>query len=153
MRILHAGTAIMAWLAGAALFGACEHDVDIDEPSAGPTFQTVSQRVFSDCALCHLGGAKSGGLSLEQYENIVTVKSLKKPEFSLIAPNDPDNSYILMKVRGDSRIDGSKMPPGSSLSREQIDHLEAWIKAGAPKAASGKPVSALYSGFSPAAAD
>ena len=53
-------------------------------------------------------------------------------DYQLIAPGDPVNSYLLMKVRGDERIVGDRMPPGMPLEAEQIALIETWIEAGAP---------------------
>ena len=60
------------------------------------------------------GNNPAANLSLRAEEiaaAIVDVPSAAKPDYKLIAPGDPVNSYLLMKIRGDG-IAGDRMPPG-----------------------------------------
>ena len=47
-----------------------------------------------------------------------------------IAPGDPSSS-LLVKAVSYTSID-LKMPPTGKLSDDEVDHLEAWIRMGAP---------------------
>ena len=76
------------------------------------------------CAVagCHAGGAPTGGLNLETYDNF------KKGGNSGAAfkPNNGKGSVIV------GRIDGGGMPPGGPpLKQAQIDLFINWIDAGA----------------------
>lgn len=50
----------------------------------------------------------------------------------LVAPGDPEASYLINKLTGVGMCFGSRMPKGSgSLSGGEIDIIRAWIGAGA----------------------
>ena len=102
------------------------------------TLARLSEEIFTPrCATsgCHSGTTRAAGLSLQAGDiaaAIVDVPSEAKPDYKLIAPGDPVNSYLLMKVRGDEGIAGDRMPPARALEAEQIALVEAWVEAGAP---------------------
>ena len=84
---------------------------------------------------CHSGTARAGGLSLQAEDiatAIVDMPSEAKPDYKLVAPGDPVNSYLLMKMRGDEGIAGDRMPPARALEEEQIALVEEWVEDGAP---------------------
>lgn len=92
-------------------------------------FSAEIQPIFnSSCIACHGG---SGGLSLDSpsYNQIVNVTSSRS--FLYISPSDPDNSYLLMKIEGDSRIAGSPMPLGGTLNATEKTLIRKWIEQGA----------------------
>ena len=94
------------------------------------------REVFAvSCAFsgCHSGGEPAAGLSLEGYfaGRIVGVASEQRSGFLLVDPGNPDESYLLMKVRGDDEIISQQMPPGNPLSAEQVEIIRAWIASGA----------------------
>jgi hypothetical protein len=67
------------------------------------------------------------------FANIVNVPSTEKPSLDRIEPSDPDNSYLYLKVIGDSSISGVRMPRGGAmLSQNLLDLLRDWIERGAP---------------------
>jgi uncharacterized membrane protein len=75
------------------------------------TFQNVYDKVFGpSCVSCH---GQSGGVNLQTYAN---------------AKNHTAAIYQATIVDG-------TMPPGDSLSSEQLGLLNAWIQAGAPEKA------------------
>jgi hypothetical protein len=50
----------------------------------------------------------------------------------LVAPNDPDNSYLIMKMEDAAGITGNRMPPaGAPISQPNIDQIRLWITNGA----------------------
>ncbi len=119
----------------AAYILSCEHDVagNSTKNTGTPTFTVVLQEVFEpSCGTCHLNGSNSGGLDLSAYANIVNVPSTEQAQFVRVKPNDPGQSYLYMKITGDSRISGSSMPLGGTLSQEKKDLVRSWIEAGAP---------------------
>ena len=94
------------------------------------------REVFAvSCAFsgCHSGGEPAAGLSLEGdfAARIVGVASEQRSGFLLVDPGNPDESYLLMKVRGDDEIISQQMPPGNPLSAEQVEIIRAWIASGA----------------------
>lgn len=102
------------------------------------TLAQVQAQVFTPvCSSCHRGG----GDSLPAVQNlsagasfaaIVDVASLQQPALMRVKPGDPDNSYLMRKVRGAAGITGSRMPQGGNeLSAAQLELLRSWIAAGA----------------------
>jgi len=103
------------------------------------TFTAVQQQIFNQsCAFsgCHGGSSPAEGMDLRSgaaYTNIVNVRSSQRSSLDRIEPSDPDDSYLYLKVIGDSSIDGVRMPRGGSpLSQDLIDLLRDWIERGAP---------------------
>src|SRR5688500_6319903 len=99
--------------------------------SAGVEFFEKHVRpVFVEhCHQCHSAEAEKvkGGLLLD------TKDALLKGGDSgpALVPGDPDKSLLIKAIRyGDENL---QMPPkGKKLTAEQIAHLEAWVKMGAP---------------------
>ncbi|HSL18231.1 MAG TPA: CHRD domain-containing protein [Methylomirabilota bacterium] len=103
------------------------------------TFTAVQTRIFNaSCAFaaCHAGSAPAQGMNLSEgsaYNAIVNVPSNQQPTRDRIEPNDPDASYLYLKVIGDPSISGGRMPLGNPpLDQERIDLLRDWIERGAP---------------------
>jgi len=119
----------------------CEHAGLVEpEPSGanGPTFTQLQDNIFSkSCALsgCHTGTFPPQGLNLTAglaYNNLVGVQSQEKQGVLRVAPGDPANSYIIMKITGAAGIAGGRMPLGRTpLSSEQIESIRLWIQSGA----------------------
>jgi hypothetical protein len=58
------------------------------------------------------------------------------PGLDLIEPGDPDNSYLYLKLVGDDRIEGARMPYNpltgeGELSESELGDILTWISAGA----------------------
>ena len=110
-----------------------------DDPDTNnPTLSQIQTRIFdTNCALsgCHAGGTPQLGLDLSagsSFSNIVNVASVEQSSLMRIAPGDPENSYLLQKIRGDMGISGARMPLGrSALSDEDIELVRQWIADGA----------------------
>jgi PKD repeat protein len=113
--------------------------ITVDDGSSGEaTFSAVQQQIFTpSCAFsqCHGGDSPSEGMSLmagDAYNEIVNVPS-NQSSLDRIEPNDPEASYLYLKVTGDSSISGARMPRGGApLSQQLIDLLRDWIERGAP---------------------
>ncbi len=112
---------------------------DGDDGGGAVTFSALQDDFFTPtCARagCHSSGASSGGLILSAdvaYGNLVDSPSQQQPQFNRVTPNEPDNSYLIKKLRGDLDITGSRMPAGGPfLTDEQIERFVSWIDAGAP---------------------
>jgi len=51
----------------------------------------------------------------------------------LVAPGDPEASYLIHKLEGRAGIAGDRMPQGGPfLSSADIAVIRSWIQAGAP---------------------
>jgi hypothetical protein len=50
-----------------------------------------------------------------------------------VEPGDPVDSYLYMKLLGDPRIAGDRMPLlGPPLEASDLERIRTWIEAGAP---------------------
>jgi len=103
------------------------------------TFTRVQNEVFNaGCAFsgCHGGSSPAQGLNLsagQSYNMIVNTPSAQQPSVDRIEPNDPEASYLYLKIIGDPSISGSRMPRGAPpLSQELMDLVRDWIERGAP---------------------
>ena len=108
-----------------------ENDQIID---VAPSFTEIQNNIFNQsCAFsgCHVSGGVNPDLSGNSYGNIVNRTS--STGINYISPNDPDNSYLLLKMIGSNGISGSRMPLNASpLPQSQIDAVIQWINDGAP---------------------
>ena len=99
------------------------------------TLAQVGEVFAVGCAIsgCHRGERPAADLSLEGdfAARIVGVASGQRPDRKLVDPGNPDDSYLLLKVRGDDSIVLQQMPPGEALPAEQMEIIRAWIAAGA----------------------
>jgi len=101
--------------------------ITVDSSGQVATFTEVQQQIFT--ASCAFSGCHGGSSPA----NIVNVASSEKPSLDRIEPSDPDNSYLYLKVLGDSSISGARMPSGGAmLSQDLLDLLRDWIERGAP---------------------
>lgn len=85
----------------------------------------------SSCYSCHAASAL-GDLRLDSREALL--KGGKSGP--AIVPGDPDKSLLLIAVRQSGSL---KMPMGGKLTKDQIEDLSKWVKAGATWPASAKP--------------
>jgi hypothetical protein len=100
----------------------------------GPlTLTTIETEIFArSCTSCHGGSSPSEDLDLEgrTYERLVNVPSAQAPNLMLVAPGDPDASYLYLKITGQAAV-GNRMPPLRGLSDDRIAFIESWILDGA----------------------
>ena len=116
-------------------------------PNLQPTFASIQQEIFNAtdasgrlaCTNCHsnVGRNPSGGMNLVSglsYASLVGVASTGKPGAVRVIPGDPENSYIIHKLEGQSDIVGVRMPRGNGpfLTEGQILVIKRWIANGAP---------------------
>ncbi len=108
-------------------------------PAPAVSFARDILPIFSGvggCINCHVGSFPSQGLNLtagQAFNNLVGVASQQRPNFRRVQPGNANDSYIVMKLTGDSRITGAQMPfGGRPLSAANISLIRAWINAGAP---------------------
>ena len=114
-------------------------------PNLEPTFSSIQQEIFSSgdssgrpaCTNCHNAiGSRFNGLDLSpavSYNNLVNVASRERPSVTRVLPNNPDASYLIHKLEGQSTIAGVRMPLGGPfLETGQIQIIRRWIEIGAP---------------------
>jgi hypothetical protein len=146
---------ILAWIAGAEFpdEGGTDTTGDAETTSTGgsggsgggsggdATFDADIWPILQMRCSCHLGGADealNGGLSFPMdgaYAALVDAPSIDVPSMDLVEPSDPDNSYLLHKLKGtQGEVGGAgvQMPTGSALESGEIKQIEDWIAAGAP---------------------
>src|SRR5436190_494133 len=107
----------------------------------------IQTKIFdSTCAtsFCHGAGAASGGLDLSDgaaYANLVGVlatnEAAKAANLNRVLPNDPADSFLLLKLEGTLAAgEGVPMPlVGGPLPASAIDTIRRWIAAGASETA------------------
>lgn len=131
-------------IASACGGGSSSDDTDEDADDDGgiePTLSSIQENIFTPtCARsgCHSATSASGGLSLaegDSFGELVGTASSEVPTLDRVEAGDPDNSYLLHKLRGTAGDVGgtdTQMPlNGSALSEDEIEAIEEWITNGA----------------------
>ncbi len=99
-----------------------------DNPSFAGDVQDIFERNGCTASGCH-GTFAASELSLAEgsaYAEIVNVPAVSE-DFLLVKPNDPQNSYVVIKVEGRHTV-GSRMPlAGVPLDDIDIANLRNWI--------------------------
>lgn len=103
------------------------------------TYEDIQVMIFDPLcsSSCHKGGAAPKGLSLEaaqSHRSLVGVPSQEVADMMRVAPGQPDESYLIVKVVAfDPRRVNLRMPRNGPpwLSNAQIQALRRWITAGA----------------------
>jgi hypothetical protein len=98
------------------------------------SFSDIVTVVKNSCvgSYCHGGGAGAFKLGADTVENdliknAVGVKSFNEPAFLRIAAGDPDNSYILLKLKG-THTTGGQMPQGGPyFDAPALKKFSDWI--------------------------
>jgi hypothetical protein len=103
--------------------------------------EIVDQILVPTCAtsFCHKPDPPPAApMSLEAdkaYADTVGVNSSQQPHLKRIAPGDPANSYLVIKLRAETAVEHgtTRMPLNKpQLSEDAIGQIEAWIARGAP---------------------
>jgi len=106
-------------------------------PSSGAaltaTFSSIQSVVLQPrCASHHNGGQSPDLRAGSAYASLVNVRSTQS-NLMLVAPGDPEASYLIHKLEGRAGIAGDRMPQGGPfLSSADIAVIRSWIQAGAP---------------------
>lgn len=103
-----------------------------------PELHCIQQFVFTPtCAFsgCHANPGAQLGMELYEgrtFMQIVGVPSVEDPNLLRIEPGNPDDSYLIRKIRGDPSIVEERMPFGGPyLTQEEIDVIVQWVLDGA----------------------
>ncbi|MFC2157933.1 DUF5777 family beta-barrel protein [Acidobacteriota bacterium] len=95
---------------------------------------SIDRMFIQNCSSvgCHSGQYPAAGLNLTKehfMSDLVDVRSKQLPSMKRVDPGHPQNSYLLMKLRGDKKIQGYRMPFGRDpLSPDMITFIEKWIR-------------------------
>lgn len=110
-------------------------------PTPSPVVATISDlqsQIFTPkCASCHGGASPRQNLRLDSttnsYNDLVNVNSVEVAGRLRVAPNLPDQSYLVEKVSSNTPSVGSRMPAGGNppLSNTEINMIRGWIANGA----------------------
>lgn len=113
-------------------------------PTNNDAYSAVQQIFDSRCTVCHSGAQAAQGLVLsagQSYSALVGISSSQQSDVLLVSPNNPDDSYLVRKIRGDAGISGGQMPRNGPpfLSNAEIQTVIDWIASGAPKPTATDP--------------
>lgn len=121
-------------------------DITGPTPNLAPTFASIEREIFQAtdssgrqaCSNCHTGRIPNVSINfssgVDSHALLVSVPSRQRPNMLLVAPGDPDNSYLIHKLEGRSGIAGLRMPRNPPyLTDGQIRVVRRWIENGAPR--------------------
>jgi len=101
----------------------------------------VQAILSASCAFsgCHGGAMPQLGQNLTSgntYASIVNVAAVELPSMSRVTPFEPEQSYLVHKIRGTQVSvggSGGQMPlGGGALPEAEVDIIRAWVQSGAP---------------------
>jgi len=102
------------------------------DPSFSQDIQEIFNRRGCTASNCH-GAAESAGLDLRpaaSHAELVGVPATSEP-FLRVAPGDPDDSYLMIKLEGRQSV-GARMPlAGPPLDEIDLTNIRNWIQQGA----------------------
>ena len=102
--------------------------------------QKAGNIIKQNCSVagCHMGKYPQMGLNMEPGKfpgTVVDVPSAERPSLKIIDSQNPEKSYLLVKIKGSPEIVGKQMPLSRTpLPSESIQTIEDWarsIKGGA----------------------
>lgn len=143
-------TLALAAIAIGMAAAACDEslrDIAGPTPDLEPTLTSIQQEIFNTtdssgraaCIQCHTNQGRTPASQLNLIEGasfagLVNRTSIAKAGAVLVAPGDPDSSYLIHKLEGRSDIVGQRMPRtgGPFLTDGQILVIRRWIQLGAP---------------------
>lgn len=104
------------------------------------TLTAIQADIFDpscDSFACHNADTARAGLVLTagmSFGELVGVPSTQVPALDRVVPFDPENSYLVKKLRGDPDIEEMRMPEDGPpfLTDAELARVIAWINAGAP---------------------
>lgn len=105
-----------------------------------PRLASLSAVVFvprCSSSACHGGAGNNIPIDLSTaraaFDGMVGQSSTQTAEYPVVAPFEPERSYLMLRVRGE-QAGADTMPPswgGERLSDDEIAALSAWIANGA----------------------
>ena len=106
--------------------------VDAKEGRLQEEVKTILKR---NCSVsgCHRGTYPRRNLNLEEdkfLKSLINIPSQEIPSLKLVDKENPEQSYLLMKIKADKAIVGRRMPLDSSpLIDDEIRIIEDWISS------------------------
>ncbi len=106
-------------------------------PNDAPTLTSLQASIFTpQCAIpgCHAAPAPEQGMDLTAGSTFMSTAGVDATElsgFKRVAAGNAADSYLYMKIAGDPRIVGERMPFGGMLTAGEIESVRQWIEAGA----------------------
>lgn len=122
------GIFLFLFLAAGLIYG-----LVLDEAQSGRE-QNARNIIKQNCSVsgCHMGKYPQMGLNLESGkfpQTVVDVPSTERPSLKIIDSQNPEKSYLLMKIKGSPEIVGKQMPMSRTpLSSENIRTIQDWIE-------------------------
>lgn len=84
------------------------------------------------CAGCHGAKNPKAGLNLEPGTLVAAVKDVPSRQINtlkLVDTRGPEKSYLMMKIRGDKGIKGTRMPiDAAPFSAKELEQIEGWMR-------------------------
>jgi len=112
--------------------------IGIVSPPMPVTLTEIQNQIFTPrctSTICHGGAFPQFGMNLEEGQtisNTVGVDSAELMGFFRVEPGNSTDSYLFMKLVGDPRIIGERMPFGGPfLSSDELLLVAQWIDDGA----------------------
>jgi hypothetical protein len=116
--------------------------VEVDAEACAPLYAPSWENVFEmtlmpDCATggqaCHASadalGAEEHGLFFADPESSLAILLEDRGESTFVTPDDPGCSQVVARLATDDAV--RRMPPGLTLSDEEICSVAQWIAMGA----------------------
>lgn len=122
------------------LLSACGEDPNTMLATDDVALQVQTQVFNLECANCHYDTFVDPVLTDKGSvaTHLVWRFSSQNPHMYRIKPGDPDNSWLMVRMRGEQGTD--PMPPGDPLPQEQIDLVASWIEDGARITPESEPI-------------
>jgi hypothetical protein len=111
------------------------HMVQSVDTREGELLEEVKTILKQNCSVldCHRGTYPRKNLNLEENKflrSLLNIPSQEVPSLKLVDKENPEQSYLLMKIKGDKAIVGRRMPLDSPPLREnEIKIIEDWISS------------------------
>lgn len=121
----------------ALVAGACVVARAAGTPGSVSFKADVQPILDENCVACHQSGSPAQGLALEDgksWKALVRAPS-RESKLMLVAPGDPDGSYVVHKLEGTQGHlgAGAQMPLGDPISPAKVAIIRHWIASGAPQ--------------------
>lgn len=108
--------------------------------------ENVARILKKSCSVagCHRGNYPPMNLNLGKdkfIKSLVNIPSQEAPSLKLVDTDNPEKSYLLMKIKVDESIVGQRMPLGSPpLKDSEIKIIENWITSLSDNQAEGENI-------------
>ena len=124
--------------------GAGCDDLSAIAPVSNVDYGSQIQPLWDTCIGCHKPNSPNGGgldlTAANSYAAMVDVASVQVPGRLLVAPSEPDDSYLMEKISCSNPQVGNRMRQGDPYSLQEQALIRDWIAQGALQSSgSGEP--------------